>query len=153
LEATTVSTNQNDETKLDLQYRTLLILWLAFLMMFIVYYFLPLAIGQATEPEKRPLLVFNIISPLLVVISFFVKRKFLSRSAATQDARLVTTGFIVAAALCEAGALFGLLDALVAHDRYYFILIGFAMVGLVLHFPRRIHLEAASFTKLNSPNA
>ena len=140
-----MTNTQDDPAKLNSQYRTLLILWMAFLWMFAIYYFLPVFIGGHQEPNNQLLIVFNVISPLLVVVSFFVKRKFLARSVAARDARLVNTGFIVAAALCEAGALVGLLDSLVAHDRYYFILIGFAMVGLVLHFPKRSHLEAASF--------
>jgi hypothetical protein len=146
-------TNQDIKTKLDSQYRTLLILWLAFLSMFAIYYFLPVAIGWHPAQENRVLLlVFNVLSPLLVVSSFFVKRKFLARSVEAQDPRLVNTGFIVSAALCEAGALIGLLDGLAAQDRYYFILIGVAMLGLVLHFPRRTHLEAASYKNMNSLN-
>jgi hypothetical protein len=148
-----MSTNLNDQgkAKLDAQYRTLLVLWMAFLSMFVLYYFLPVAIGQHPITENRVLTIFfNVVSPLLVAISFFVKRNFLARSVAAQDARLVTTGFIVAAAFCEAGALLGLLDFLVAQDRYYFVLIGFAMVGLVLHFPRPVHLDAASYKKLSS---
>lgn len=143
-------TAQDEQTKLNAQYRTLLILWAAFLMMFVIYYFLPVFIGVPHEPINQLLIVFNVMSPLLVVASFFAKRVFLARSVATHDVRLVTTGFILAAALCEAGAIFGLLDALVAHDRYYFILIGFAMVGLVLHFPKRSHLGAASFKSMNA---
>jgi hypothetical protein len=145
-----MSTNQNGQAKLDSQYRTMLILWMAFLTMFVIYYFLPVAIGRYESPDKLLLIIFNVMSPLLVVSSFFVKKNFLSRSVAAQDPRLVTTGIIAAAALCEAGALFGLLDSLVAHDLYYFILIGFALLGLVLHFPRRSHLEAASYKKVGS---
>ena len=112
-----MSTNQDIKTKLDSQYRTLLILWLAFLSMFVIYYFLPVAMGWHPAQENRVLLiVFNVLSPLLVVSSFLVKRKLLARSVETQDARLVNTGFIVSAALCEAGALIGLLDGLAAQD-------------------------------------
>ena len=144
-----MTSTEDDQTRLNSQYRTLLILWMAFLMMFVIYYFLPVFIARPQEPNNQLLIVFNVMSPLLVVVSFFVKRNFLARSVAAHDPRLVTTGLIAAAALCEAGALFGLLDALVAHDRYYFILIGFAFVGLVLHFPKRSHLGAASFKSMN----
>jgi hypothetical protein len=148
-----MATNQDVKTKLDAQYRTLLILWMAFLSMFVVYYFLLVAIGwHATQENRQLTIFFNVLSPLLVAVSFVVKRKFLSRSVETQDPRLVNTGFIVAAAFCEAGALVGLLDALAAQDRYYFLLIGFAMLGLVLHFPRRAQLEAASYKNPNSLN-
>ena len=146
-----MSTSQSDQAKLDLQYRTLLILWVGFLAMFLIYYFLPAVIPWQQEPANELFrIIFNVMSPLLVAISFFVKRRFLARSVEAQDIRLVNTGFIVAAAFCEAGALLGLLDFLVAHDRYYFIPIVFALFGLVLHFPRRIHLEAASYKKIGA---
>ena len=146
-----MSTNQSVQAKLDLQYRTLLILWVGFLMMFVVYYFLPFAIGPRPGAENRVMTIaFIVLSPLLVLISFLVKRRFLSRSVATQNPRLVTTGFIVAAAFCEAGALLGLMDFLAAQDRYYFVLIFLALLGLVLHFPRRSQIEAASFTKITN---
>ena len=74
---------QDDQTKLNSQYRTMLILWLAFLSMFVIYYFLPVLIGGHQEPENRLLtIVLNVMSPLVVAISFFVKRKFLARSVA-----------------------------------------------------------------------
>ncbi|HEV7681231.1 MAG TPA: hypothetical protein VGO68_03850 [Pyrinomonadaceae bacterium] len=146
-----MSTNQTDQGRFEAQYRTLLVLWFAFLSMFIIYYFLPVAIGSRQQPEDKTLLiVFNVISPLFVAVSFFVKKSFFARAVATQDMRLVQTGFIVAAAICEAGALLGLMDYMVAHDRYYFILIGFALLGLVLHFPRRSQLAVANFKNLNS---
>lgn len=146
-----MSTTQPDQAKLDLRYRTLLILWVGFLSMFLIYYFLPIVIQAQQQPENHLLrIVFNVISPLFVAISFFVKRNFFARSVEAQDVRLVNTGFIVAAAFCEAGALIGLLDFLVAHDRYYFLLIGFALFGLALHFPRRIHLQAASYKRIGA---
>lgn len=148
-----MSTNQDGQAKLDTQYRTMLILWLAFLSMFAMYYFLPVMIGSSQGSENRLLMiVLRAVSILLVAGSFLVKRQFLSRSIAAQDARLVNTGFILAAALCEAGALLGLIDSLVARDRYYFVLIGIAMIGLVLHFPKRVHLEAASFKRIDAPS-
>lgn len=146
-----MSSTQPDQAKLELRYRTLLILWVGFFSMFLVYYFLPAIIPWQQQPENQQLrIIFNIVSPLLVAISFFIKKIFLSRSVEAQEVSLVNTAFIVAAAFCEAGALLGLLDFLVAHDRYYFILIGFALFGLVLHFPRRVHLEAASNKRIGT---
>ena len=48
----------------------------------------------------------------MVVISFAVKRRFLAQSVERQELALVQTGLIVALAMCEASALFGLVDAL-----------------------------------------
>ena len=97
-------------------------------------------------------ITFNVMSVCLVAVSFVLKRRLLSRSIEAQDVRLVNKAFIVAAALCEAGALLGLLDFLVARDRYYFVLIAFSFFGLLLHFPRRSQLEAASFKSTHTLN-
>ena len=47
--------------------------------------------------------------------------------------------------MCEVGALIGLFDLLVRHDRYYYVLFAFAALGTAFHFPRRSQLEAASY--------
>lgn len=141
-----MSSNQNDQMKLDTQYRTMLILWFAFLSTIVIYLFLSLVIPRQEGPENRLLaFLLSAFSALLVVVSFAVKKKFLARAEETQEVRLVNTGFVLATAFCEAAALLGLLDLLVAQDRYYFVLIALAFVGLLLHFPRRSYLESASY--------
>lgn len=148
-----MTNNQNDPAKLNSQYRTMLILWMAFLSTIGIYLFLSLVLPRTDEPPNRLLLVIlNVMSALLVAVSFVVKGRLLARSVDAQDVRLVNSAFIVAAAVCEAAALLGLFDLLVAHDRYYFVLIAFAMLGLLLHFPRRSYLEAASFKTTHTLN-
>lgn len=139
--------NQSDvKGKIDGQYRTLLFLWIAFLPTIAFYFVLTLLLPTREEPENRLLtIVFSAISAFLVVVSFPVKKVFLSRSVETQQAGLVNTGFILAMVLCEAAGLFALLDTFISHDRYYFILLALAFIGLLLHFPRRSQVEAASF--------
>ncbi|HLN99699.1 MAG TPA: hypothetical protein VK208_14665 [Pyrinomonadaceae bacterium] len=141
---------QPNKTRLDAQYRTLLILWAGFLSTITIYLFLPFVIGRGEAVENRIVAtVLTTMAALLVLVSFLVKRRFFSRSVEAQDVRHVNTGFIIAAALCEAAAMFGLLDFLVAHDRYYFLPIGFSFIGLLLHFPRRKDLEAASYKRIS----
>ena len=144
-----MTTNQIDSTKVDAQYRTMLILWFAFLMTFVMYFFITLVIERQDEESNRMLtIVFSAICVLAVGISFVVKKKFFARAIDEQQTHLVNTGFIVAAALCEVGALMGVVDSLVALDRYYFLLIGLAFLGMLLHFPRRNDLEAASYKRV-----
>lgn len=141
-----MSSNQNDQMKLDTQYRTMLILWFAFLSTIVIYLCLSLVIPRQEGPENRLLtFLLSAFSALLVVVSFAIKRKFLARAEETQEVRLVNTGFVLATAFCEAAALLGLLDLLVAQDRYYVVLIALAFVGLLLHFPRRSYWESASY--------
>jgi hypothetical protein len=137
---------QNAPANVESQYRTMLILWLAFLSSIGMYFFISLVVPAPAQTENRLLtIIFSALSAFLVVVSFAVKKKFLSQSVDEQKIGLVNKAFILAGAFCEAAALFGLLDLFVARDRYYFVLIAFAFLGLLLHFPRRIHLESASF--------
>ena len=130
----------------EAQHRTMLILWFAFLMTIVMYFFLTFVIPREDGASNRMLtIVFSAMSVFAVGVSFVVKKKFFARAIDEQQLRLVNTGFIVAAALCEVGALLGLLDFLVALDRYYFLLMGVALLGMLLHFPRRSDLEAASY--------
>lgn len=122
------------------------IAWFAFLSAIVIYFLLSLVLPKHEEATNRLLtIVLSAAGAFLVVVSFPVKKSFLSRSVEAQEVRLVNTGFILAAAFCEGAALLGLLDLLIARDRYYFVLIALAFVALLLHFPRRIHLESACY--------
>ncbi len=137
-----------DQAKLDAQHRTMIILWIAFLSSIVMYIVIGLMVPRQTATENGLLaLVFSAISVFLVVLSFAIKKKFVTRAIDEQQLRLVNTGFVLAAALCEGGALIGLLDRFIANDPYYLILIAFAFVGLLAHFPRRNDLVAASFKR------
>jgi hypothetical protein len=138
--------NESDVKKIDGQYRTLLVLWIAFQPTIAFYFVLTLLQPNREQLENRVLsLVFSAISAFLVVVSFPVKKTFLTRSVDTQQVGLVSSGLVLAMALCEAAGLLALLDFFIAHDRYYFILMALAFVGVLLHFPRRTQVEAASF--------
>jgi hypothetical protein len=134
----------------DAQHRNMLILWAAFLAAVVMYGFMTFVMEQEAQESNRMLtIVFSAISVFAVGVSFAVKKKFFARAIDEQQMRLVNTGFVLAAAFCEVGAIMGLLDFLVANDRYYFLLIGLAFIGLLLHFPRRSDLEAANFKKIS----
>ena len=136
-------------TKAEMQHRTLLILWSAFLMTIVMYVFLTFVMPQPDTAANRTLtVVFSAISVLLVGLSFVIKKKFFARAAAEQQVSFVTTGFILAMALCEVGGLLGLVDFMVAHDRYFYLLMAISFIGIALHFPKRQDLEAASFKKI-----
>lgn len=136
----------NRANNIEAQYRTMLILWFAFLMSIAMYFVISLVVPRPEEAENKMLtIVFSALSAFLVVVSFAVKKKFLNQAVEKQQIRLVNTAFILAAAFCEAAALIGLLDLFIARDRYYVVLIAISFVGLLLQFPRRSDLEAASF--------
>ena len=140
-----MSSQQTNETNVDLQYRTLLILWAALLMATVMYVVMTFLIVRPAAAENPTLTIaLCALSAVLVVASFVVKSRFVSRSVALQDLRLVRIGSVIAWAMCEASALFGLIDFMVTPDRYYILLMALGFLGILLHFPRRSQLVAAS---------
>ena len=136
-------------SKVEQQHRTMLILWLAFLMTIVMYMFLTFVIPQQDTASNRMLtIVFSAISVFMVGVYFVVKKKFFARAVEEQQAGLVTTGFIMAMALCEVAALLGLVDFMVARDRYFYLLMAISFVGLALHFPKRQDLEAVNYKRI-----
>ena len=140
-----MSSPQTDETNVDLQYRTLLILWAALLMSTVIYVFMTFFLARPAAAENSTLTIgLYAMGFLMVLASFVVKSSFVSRSVASQDLRLVRVGSVIAWAMCEAAALFGLIDFFVTQDRYYIVLMGLGFLGILSHMPRRSQLVAAS---------
>jgi hypothetical protein len=137
---------QKTSTSIDSQYRILLVLWFGFLSSIVMYLLVSLALFRLEGIENRSLnIFFSAGSAFLVVMSFAVKKSFLSRAEKEQQLSLVKSGFVLAAALCEAGAILGLLDLFVGRNQYYFVLIIFSFLGLLFHVPKRSHLESAIY--------
>jgi len=144
---------RNMATNIDGRYRVMLVLWLGFFSSLGFYYVVSLFIQQpdADAAQSRILtFAFTALGILIVVVAIVVKQKFLSQSVEKQEINLVQTGLIVGLALCEAAALFGLMDRVVTGNRYYFVLLLIAAIGMLLHFPRREHLLAASYKQISS---
>ena len=144
---------RNMATNIDGRYRVMLVLWLGFFSSLGFYYVVSLFIQQpdADAAQSRILtFAFTALGILIVVVAIVVKQKFLSQSVEKQEIDLVQTGLIVGLALCEAAALFGLMDRVVTGNRYYFVLLLIAAIGMLLHFPRREHLLAASYKQISS---
>ncbi len=146
-----------EQTDLNKRYPTMLVLWCALLMsvgLYFVFPFLaapPLNTVQRTQAQSIIILSLTIMGAIMVALSFLVKNRFIERAIDKQDVTLVQKGMIVACAMSEVSALLGLIERLVFGYRGYYLLFLFAAAGIVLHFPRRSHLEAASFRSGNRP--
>jgi hypothetical protein len=87
------------------------------------------------------LIVLATVGLVTFALSFVLKAKLLSQAAAQRRPELATTAYIIAFALCESVALFGLFAhfATGAPESLYFFFP--AALGLALHFPRRMNFE------------
>ncbi len=140
--------NSNDPA-VDARYRTMLTLWFAMLMSVVMYaVFVLLANVRFFAPpvaanEKLSLLLV-LAGASSVALSFLIKELMLSKAINSQQVASVQPAYIVSWALCEVSALLGVLIHFVAGSRYYFFAFIIAGLGIILHFPQKKHLLAAS---------
>ena len=149
---------QNESQNPNAQYQTLVIIWGALL----VSQFMFLVVLFVTKPQ---LFKFDFSKPLLdgensvlvialaflgittFLMSFVLKKKFLTQAVHEQKIELVQTAMIIGCALCEATTLFGLVLAFAVEYQYFFTWFALGILGIILHFPKRDNLFAASYKR------
>jgi uncharacterized protein YacL len=148
---------ENQKPNVEALYKSMLIIWASLLMS----QFMFLLVLVMTKPHlfnfdfSKPIagasgamvLGFAVAAVTAVLFSFGFRRRFNERAVAAQDTALVQSGLIIALALCEASSLFGLALAFAFDYQYFFIWIGLGVLGMILHFPKRDELHAASYKK------
>lgn len=146
------ATDTGSEAGADARLRVMLILWGAFLMTVVMFFVIALivrpepAAGAGGEGDIPPLLYgLAALALSMVAASFVVKGGFYRRAAERRQPDQLQTGFILALALCESAALFGLVGLFVTGNDYAYALLALGALGEALHFPRRGQVEAAYF--------
>src|SRR5687767_15537482 len=125
---------------LNTRYRSMLILWFALLVSVVMFFVLTVVAAPAPfDRERDPptsvvLFALAAVGTFLVVLSFAVKRKFLQRSVEKQDVSLVQQALVVACAMCEVSALFGVVERFLIGSGDHYVLFLVSVVGLALHF-------------------
>jgi hypothetical protein len=139
---------EQSQQQLDAKYRVLVILWAALSFSVVLYLILSFVIpGPDSESAQSQVVTFALtaVGAFLAIMSFAIKQRFFAQAEAKQAPGMVQTGLIIALALCEAAALLGLVDHFATGNRYYFVLFVVAIIGMLLHFPRRDQLGVASY--------
>jgi uncharacterized membrane protein len=93
------------------------------------------------------IVAFAAIAVVNLAVSFVMKKRSLQQAIEKQQIGLVQTGQILAYAFCEAVSLLGIVLAFAFSYQYFFVWAALGIVGIVLHFPRRDDLIAASYKK------
>lgn len=138
--------NQNDpQTNIELRIRTMRTLWFCLLLSVGAYYVLTLVAKRNEGPNPTLSLTLLCVGMVAALVAFVIKSKSLSRAVELQNTGLVQQGYVMTWAITEVPALLGLLDFFLTNDRYYFVLLIVAALGLLLHFPRREHVVNAAF--------
>jgi len=140
--------NQNNpQTEIELRIRTLRTLWFALLGSIGIYYGFTLVVERREGLESNPSLSLSLmcVAILMVLVAFVIKTKLLSKALEQQSTGMVQQAYVVTWAITEIAAVLGLIDFFLTNDRYYFVLLIIAALGVLLHFPRREHVVNAAF--------
>jgi hypothetical protein len=133
-----------NQPNIDLRYRTILPLWFAISMSLVMFLVLIHLSPVELVENRRLSLLLNCLGIVPLGIWFLVKQRLLDRSVDEQRLDLVQVAYVVAFALCEPSALLGLMDHFLTGSKYYYVGFSFAGLGMLLHFPQKRHLLAAS---------
>ena len=136
-----------NQQNLDARYRTMVILWIgqimSVLMLFLVTQFVDV---PADRPENNVLsFVFAAVGMFCAIISFVVRAKLLRESVEKQDLPRVQTAYLVGRALCDVPAILGVVERFILPGREYLLLLLIGGLAMLLHYPRRSDLLAASY--------
>jgi hypothetical protein len=139
--------NQNNPQTIEARILTMRVLWFAMLMSVAVYFVFTLFTTRKESLEPNPIISLTLlcVAVLMVLVSFVIKSKLLSNAVDQHNTVMVQQAYIVTWAITEAAALLGLLDFFLTTDRYYYVLLIIAALGLLIHFPRREHVVNAGF--------
>lgn len=145
-------------TPIQVEYKTLVVIWFALLtsqvlFLLLVYFVKPeLFVLDASRSllADQPLitLVFAALALVFVILSFVLSRQHMRRAIQDQDAGCVQTGLVLGCALSEVPSLLGLVLAFAFDHPYFYLWIALGAFGILLHFPRKGNLDAATY-KIN----
>jgi uncharacterized membrane protein len=130
------------------RFRGLVIIWLAQIASLVLLSALAFVLRPSAAQDERvsaaTLVALAGAALGALAAAFFLRARFASRAVFERRPDLVTTGHVIAFALCEACAVIGLVTRFVtgAPEAIYFFLA--ALVGFLLLFPRRAQIEAAT---------
>jgi hypothetical protein len=148
MEGAAMQSMNQDRSNVNIKgrYRILLVLWFAMLASVGLFFALTLLIPRQAAAENKMLsIILGAFGGFLAVFSLVPKQKMLQQAAEKQQPRLVNTAYILALALSETAGLFGLMMYILTPGRSYYVLFILAAAFMLVHFPRREHLLAASF--------
>ena len=136
---------QQIEARVEARHRVILIIWFALLMSISLFLGLTFVIpGNTAAPNMTLSFMFIGLAFLLVVASVLMKSRVVQRAIEKHDPVLLQSGYIIAFALCESAAIWGLVDHISTGSKYYFASFAIGVLGMLVHFPKKDHVRAAT---------
>ena len=140
---------------IQVRYQTLVVLWLALLVSQVLFFVLVWFIKPGIFAHETPppifgtlplvIFVFSASAIAFLLLSFVLSRQHMQRAVRDQDASCVQTGLLLGCALSEIPSLLGLVLAFAFDYPYFYLWIVLGALGMLLHFPRKGNLAAATY--------
>ena len=134
-------TNQNE---VDAAFRSLKVIWLAILVGVVTLFVITRLVQPAASSVQIVFWVLLALGLMSFGASFVMKQRMLKQATGKNVLGLVRVAYIIAFALCEATALFGMVAYFVTGVEYYYFFFVLSGFGILLHKPQRDDLLAAS---------
>ena len=138
---------QEMESRVAARYVVFLILWFAILMSVMLFLGFVLVVGSQGTPNPALGYALLGIGAMTVVASFFLKQQLMRKAIDNNDVTALQSAHIVSLALCESAALLGVINRFVTASNTSWFLFAVAVLGILLHFPKKDYLRAALFKK------
>lgn len=140
---------------IQVEYQTLVVLWLALLTSQVLFFFLVWFVKPNIFAYEAPppffgdmplvILVFSASAIVFLLLSFVLSRQHMQRAVRDQDAACVQTALVLGCVLSEIPSLLGLVLAFAFDYPYFYLWIVLGTLGMLLHFPRKGNLDAATY--------
>ena len=136
---------QQIEARVEARHRIILIIWFSLLMSISIFFVMTLMI-PGTNAEPNTTLSFVLIGAafMVVIFSVLIKLRVVQRAIEKRDPAMLQAGYVAGFALCEAAALSGVIDHFVTGSSYYYFSFALGALGMLLHFPKKDHIRAAT---------
>ena len=136
---------QESEARVAARYQVFLVLSIAMLTSLGIFLSLAVFVPGSGRHDRTMSYAFFGISMVLVIASLLIKQRQLRQAIENRQVALLQNAYILGFALCEAAALFGLLDHFVTGSGNYRFTFALAGLGMLVHFPKKDHVRAVSY--------
>lgn len=135
---------QEIDAKVEARFRVFFILWAAILVSVGLLTTLAMVIGSKGTPNPTLSYALLAVGVTMVGVSFLLKQKPAQQAIDKNDIAALQTAHILALALSESAALFGLVDRLTTASTTSWFLFAVSAAGILLNFPSKDRIRSVS---------
>jgi hypothetical protein len=136
---------QQVEFQVEARHKVFLILWFALLVSVMTLLVLALVAGGKGLPNPTLSYALLGVGSAIVLVSFLLKQTLAQKAITNNDIAALQSAQIIALALCESAAVFGVLDRFLTGSQTSWCLFAIAAIGILLHFPKKEQIRAALY--------